>query len=247
MVEPRSHAGRVAIVTGAARGIGQRIAIKLAARGASLVLVDLDQPGETAAWLGGTAISIKADIARNEGWEHVAEEVDRTFGRADIVVNNAGIYPRALIDDLDFDLWRKTLAVNLDAHFLSAKHFVPRMRKNRWGRFVNISSNAIGMSVDGLSHYMASKMGVIGFVRGLANDVGPYGITVNAILPAITNTPGNRGVSDEDKKAFWQLQAIKRLAEPEDIVGPVAFLTSDDAQFVTGQAVVVDGGLYKVS
>jgi len=85
---------------------------------------------------------------------------------------------------------------------------------------VNISSNAIGMSVDGLSHYMASKMGVIGFVRGLANDVGPYGITVNAILPAITNTPGNRGVSDEDKKVFWQLQAIKRLAEPEDIVGP---------------------------
>ncbi len=91
MVEPRSHAGRVAIVTGAARGIGQRIAIKLAARGASLVLVDLDQPGETAAWLGGTAISIKADIARNEGWAHVAEEVDRRFGRADIVVNNAGI------------------------------------------------------------------------------------------------------------------------------------------------------------
>jgi NAD(P)-dependent dehydrogenase (short-subunit alcohol dehydrogenase family) len=124
MVEPRSYAGRVAIVTGAARGIGQGIALKLAARGASVVLVDLDEPGDTAAWLGGTAISIKADIARSEGWAHVAEEVDRVFGRADIVVNNAGIYPRALIDDLDFDLWRKTFAVNLDSHFFSAKHFV---------------------------------------------------------------------------------------------------------------------------
>src|SRR5712675_2238058 len=244
---PKSHEGRVAIVTGAANGIGRAIALELGMRGAQLVLIDLEEAADTAAQVGGRTLVLRADVSQDADWQRIAREVDSHFGRCDIVVNNAAYMKGGTIDELDYELWRKTLAVNLDAHFLSAKHFVPRMRKNSWGRFVNISSNAIGMSEDGLSHYMASKMGVIGFVRGLANDVGPYGITVNAILPAITNTPGNRGVSDEDKKVFWQLQAIKRLAEPEDIVGPVAFLTSDDAQFVTGQAVVVDGGLYKVS
>ena len=142
---------------------------------------------------------------------------------------------------------RKTLAVNLDAHFYSAKHFVPLMRKNGWGRFVNVSSNSIGIVQPGASHYMASKMGVIGFVRGLANDVAEDGITVNAILPAITNTPGMKDAPEEIKSRSWQQQAIKRFAEPEDIAGPVAFLTSDDAAFVTGEALVVDGGLYKIS
>ncbi len=243
----KSHEGRVAIVTGAAQGIGQAIAVKLAERGAKVVLVDLIEPAQTAGLIGGSTLSIKADVTSYAEWARIGEIVDRDFGKTDIVVNNAGIYPVAMIDDVDIDLWRRTFAVNLDAHFYSAKHFVPRMRKNGWGRFVNISSNSIGVVQAGLSHYMASKMGVIGFVRGLANDVAPDGITVNAILPALTNTPGTRLFPDELKRVAWEQQAIKRFAEPEDIAGPVAFLTSDDAAFVTGQALVVDGGLYKIS
>ena len=196
----RSHDGRVAIVTGAAHGIGQAIAVKLAERGARLVLVDIDDTAETAARIGTEALSISADVSKDADWDRVGNEVDRHFGRADIVVNNAAYYPHGLIDDLDYATWRQTLAVNLDAHFLSAKHFVPRMRSHHWGRFVGISSNSIGTSVQGLSHYMASKMGIIGFMRGLANDVASDGITANSVLPGLTNTLAISPQSDEQKR-----------------------------------------------
>ena len=241
------QATRVAIITGAGQGIGRAIALKMAKQGLRLVIVDLEHPTVTAGLLGDEALVLRADVATNESWEYIAECVVGKFGRADIVVNNAGIYPNATIDKLDYELWRKTLVVNLDAHFSSAKHFVPIMRRNHWGRFVNISSNSIGVSAVGMSHYMASKMGVIGFVRGLANDVAADGITVNAVLPALTNTPGTSTIPDERKSAIWHLQAIKRFADPEDIAGPVAFLASDEAAFITGQALVVDGGMYKIS
>lgn len=242
-----SHRGRVAVVTGAGRGIGRAIAMKLAECGADLVLVDLELPAETAALVGGSAVAVRADVSSLDDWQALAAQVEAQFGRADIVVNNAGIFPMALIDDLDTSLWRRTLAVNLDAHFFSAKVFVPIMRREQWGRFVNISSNSIGVSVQGFSHYMASKMGVIGFVRGLANDVAADGITVNALLPALTNTPGTSAVPEDLKASIWQGQAIKRFAQPEDIAAPVAFLSSDDSAFITGQAIVVDGGQYKIS
>jgi NAD(P)-dependent dehydrogenase (short-subunit alcohol dehydrogenase family) len=239
--------GRVAIVTGAGRGIGRAIAMRLASHGAELVLVDIEAPAESAALIGGSAIAEAADVSRREDWQALAARVDSRFGRADIVVNNAGIYPMAAIDDLDEDLWRRTMAVNLDSHFFSAKAFVPLMRRHGWGRFVNISSNSIGTTAQAISHYMASKMGVIGFVRGLANDVAADGITVNAVLPGITNTPGTSGTPDEFKAMVWQGQAIKRFAEADDIAGPVAFLASEDSAFITGQAIVVDGGQYKIA
>lgn len=239
--------GKVAIVTGAARGIGQAIAVKLAQHGASLVLVDLDVASETADLIGGDSIVYQLDVSRLDQWMDLATAVDAAFDRADIVVNNAGIYPHAGIDDIDEALWRKTLAVNLDSNFYSAKAFVPLMRRHHWGRFVNISSNSIGTAAPGHSHYMASKMGIIGFVRGLANDLAPDGITVNALLPAFTNTPGTLAVPDEIKASIWQGQAIKRFAEPDDIAAPVVFLASDDSAFITGQALVVDGGQYKIS
>jgi NAD(P)-dependent dehydrogenase (short-subunit alcohol dehydrogenase family) len=244
---PESHEGRVAIVTGAANGIGRAIAIELGTRGAQLVLIDLEEAAETAAQIGGGALALRADVSQDADWHRVAREVDSHFGRCDIVVNNAAYMKGGTIDELDYETWRRALAVNLDAHFLSAKHFVPRMRRNHWGRFVGISSNSIGTSVQGLSHYMASKMGVIGFMRGLANDVAADGITANAILPALTNTRATQDLPEEFKRNIWQQQAIKRFAEPCDIAGPVAFLTSDDAAFVTGQALVVDGGQYKIS
>jgi NAD(P)-dependent dehydrogenase (short-subunit alcohol dehydrogenase family) len=239
--------GKVALVTGAARGIGRAIAVKLAQCGADVVLVDLDIPAESAQLAGPATMALAGDVSMESTWAKLGDAIDERFNRLDIVVNNAAAFPRGLIDELDCDAWRRGFAVNVDSHFYSAKHFVPRMRKNGYGRFIAISSNSIGIAEQALSAYMATKMGAIGFMRGLANDVAAYGITCNAILPSLTNTPATAGVPDDVKRLVWQQQAIKRLAEPEDIVGPVAFLASDEAGFITGQALVVDGGLYKIS
>lgn len=247
----KTHAGRVAVVTGAARGIGQAIALTLADRGANLILVDMLDSTETREQIernsGTKAISILADITSLGEWRRLAQIAEAQFGRCDIVINNAGIYPMCPLDELDDALWQKTFAVNIDAHFYSAKAFAPLMRREKWGRFVNISSNSIGYAIPGMSHYMASKMAVLGFVRGLANELGVDGITVNAVLPAPTETPGTAFMTAENKEMLAQTQAIKRISVPDDLAGPVAFLTSDDAAFITGQSIVVDGGAYKIS
>jgi NAD(P)-dependent dehydrogenase (short-subunit alcohol dehydrogenase family) len=247
----KSHEGKVALVTGAARGIGKAIALTLAERGADIVIVDLSDSGDTRQEIEQAhqreVLGVTADITSQDEWNRVAELAESRFGGVDIVINNAGIYPMCLLDELDVALWKKTFAVNIDAHFYSAKAFVPMMRRKQWGRFVNISSNSIGYAIPGMSHYMASKMAVLGFVRGLANELGSEGITVNAVLPAPTETPGTADMAPEMKQALAQTQAIKRISVPEDLAGPVAFLTSGDAAFITGQAVVVDGGAYKIS
>jgi len=242
-----SHEGRVALVTGAARGIGQAIAVKLAERGARLVLFDMEAAHDTAQLIGDNCLIVTGDVTSVADWQRLDDMVQQHFGRTDIVVNNAGIGSEKHIDELDFNQWKRTFSINLDAHFFSAKQFVPQMRRNKWGRFVNISSNSIGIAIPGMSHYMASKMGVIGFVRGLANDVADSGITVNAVLPAMTRTKLTQDIPDDIKRQTWQQQAIKRFAEPVDIAGSVCFLTSDDASFITGQALPVDGGQYKIS
>src|SRR3981189_809716 len=138
------------------------------------------------------------------------------------------------------------MAPKLNARFLSTKYFLPAVRKKKGGRFVGISSNMVGLAIPGMSHYIATKMGIIGFMRGLANDVASDGITANAVLPAVTNTPATAPQSEEQKRSTWKQQAIKRLGEPEDVTGAILFLTTDDAAFITGQAIVVDGGQYRI-
>ena len=239
---PMTHEGRTALVTGAARGIGQAIALALAERGAQVIATDLASPEETFAKIGPAARAYPLDVTREEDWSSLSS----TCGDVDIVVNNAGYFPHRSIDDLDLATWRTTITTNLDSHFLSAKYFLPTMRKKKWGRFVGISSNMVGLAISGMSHYITSKMGIIGFMRGLANDVAGDGITANAVLPGLTNTLATAPQSEEQKRATWEQQAIKRMAEPEDITGAVLFLTSDDASFITGQALVVDGGQYRI-
>jgi NAD(P)-dependent dehydrogenase (short-subunit alcohol dehydrogenase family) len=241
----KTHEGRVALVTGAARGIGQAIALALAERGAQVIVTDLTPPEETARKIGPDARAFPLDVTQEASWNAVAARC-RQVGEVDIVVNNAGYFPHRPIDELDLTTWRKTFATNLDSHFLSAQTFLPAMRRNRWGRFVGISSNMVGLAIAGMSHYIATKMGIIGFMRGLANDVAGDGITANAVLPGLTNTLATAPHSEEQKRATWEQQAIKRLGEPEDITGAVLFLTSDDASFITGQALVVDGGQYRI-
>src|SRR5580700_3143220 len=241
----RTHGGRVALVTGAGQGIGQAVALALAERGVRVIATDLKPPQETAGKIGPTATALQLDVAQEEDWRSASiRSLD--VGEVDIVVNNTGYFPNRRIEELDLPTWRKTMATNLDSHFLSAKYFLPAMKKKKWGRFVGISSNMVGLAIPGMSHYIATKMGIIGFMRGLANDVASGGITANAVLPGLTNTLATATQSEEQKRATWEQQAIKRLGEPEDVTGAVLFLTSDDAAFITGQAIVVDDGQYRL-
>jgi NAD(P)-dependent dehydrogenase (short-subunit alcohol dehydrogenase family) len=137
--------------------------------------------------------------------------------------------------------------VNLDSQFLMVKAVLPLMKAGGWGRIVNLTSNSIGLARPGVSHYMASKMGAIGFTRGLANDVAAFGITVNAVGPSLTRTPGIlASIPDAVLDQIAGLQAIKRVAEPDDVVGTILFLTGEDSGFVTGQTIMADGGLTRV-
>src|SRR6202451_3260812 len=212
----RTHEGRVALVTGAGQGIGEAIALALAELGAQVIATDLAPPHETARRIGPTAHALQLDGTQEEQWRSAAARI-RDVGEVDIVVNNAGYFPNRSIDELDLATWRKTMATNLDSHFLSVKYFLPTMRKKKWGRFVGISSNMVGLTIAGMSHYIATKMGIMGFMRGLANDVANDGITANSVLPGLTNTQAITPQSEEQKRSTWEQQAIKRLGEPRDV------------------------------
>ena len=249
MPTARPHEGRVAIVTGAGKGIGREVALRLAERGASLVLIGASGCADTTAHIretGGLALDLRGDVASEADWGHAADAVRARFGRADILVNNAGISPHVDFLDMDYAQWTQVMRVNLDGAFLGARAFAPMMKAGGWGRIVNVSSCAIGTENSGMSHYIASKMGVIGLTRGLANDLGRYGITVNAVAPGVTNTPQNAVIPPEILEAIWRRQPIARYGEPADIAGPILFLTSDDASFITGQTLMADGGMVKL-
>ncbi len=247
LVVSATHAGRVAVVSGAARGIGRALAEGLASRGAHVVAVDVLDSEETAAAIaaaGGTCMALVADVGSPLEVARVAREV----GRCDVLVNNAALLGTTPFLELDHERFRETLRVNLESQFLLARAFAPGMVDRRWGRIVNVASSSLFTSTPGLTAYMASKGGVLGLTSALANDLGPHGITVNAVSPGLTRTPGvdadvEAGIlSAAAIDAAVATQAIPRHGTADDLVGLVLFLTGDDASFVTGQFLVADGG-----
>jgi NAD(P)-dependent dehydrogenase (short-subunit alcohol dehydrogenase family) len=246
---PKSSS-RVAVVTGGAQGFGRAISVGLAKSGVDIVSVDLGESKETVEAVkraGQRGISLVADVANPQTSDDVARLLKQEFGRCDVLVNNAGIYPNRPFDEVDFDMWKRVLSINLDSQFIMVKGVLPLMKKSKAGRIVNIASNSVGLPIPGLTHYMASKMGVIGFTRGLSNDVAEYGITVNAVGPTASKTPGGLANIDEHHiEAVAQSQAIKRAGTAEDVVGTVLFLASKASGFVTGQTIMADGGLVRL-
>ena len=240
---------KVAVITGSRLGIGKGAAQLLSERGATVVLVNRTDATDLAQQLGNGALSITADVTSEDDWTRVARVMGEQFGRADILVNSAGIYPVSTLEDMSYAEWRRVMATNLDSQFLGARAIVPLMKRHGWGRIVNIASDAVGLVTPpgmGFSHYVASKMGVVGLTRALANELAADGITVNAVHPGITDTEGASGMPNEMKAQVYMTQAIKRLGTPADIARTIAFLASDDADFITGQTIAADGGLMKL-
>src|SRR5437763_1638703 len=223
---------RVAIVTGAAQGIGKAVADKLAEEGATVVGVDLQ-----------AGVTKQADVSKEEDVERVVEETVAEHGKLDVLVNVAAIVPFTPWDEIDFGEWRRIMSVNLDGTFLTNRYAQKAMRENGYGRIVNIASNVILAGTPNLAHYVASKGGVLAFTRALARELGKYGITVNCVAPGLTETEGVLASPHKEAFEFVQmLQAIPRRAVASDIAPAVAFLASEEAGWITGQLLVADGG-----
>jgi len=243
---------KVALVTGASRGIGAAIAIGLAKRGYDLALNDISSAKED---LENTAIAVRAagqqgeiflaDVSRKHEVDAMTTHTLQTFDAIDVVVNNAGILIAGEMDGLPEQAWDSVMDVNAKGSFLVTQALLPSMKRRRYGRIVNIASIGGKHGAPEQAHYSASKAAVMGFSRVLAQEVGPLGITVNCICPGIILTDmGRVNLDDPAVRNAWQEKtAMARIGDPEDVVGPVAFFASDDAAFVTGQTLNVDGGI----
>ena len=234
---------RVAVVTGAAQGIGKAIADKLAAEGATVVVADINGDGaERAAPEGGAGMQV--DVSKEDDVKRMVDETVSRFGRLDVLVNDAAIVPFTPWDEVTFEEWRRIMSVNLDGVFLTCHYAQTPMRDAGYGRIVNIASNVILAGTPNLAQYVASKGGVFAFTRALAREIGKYGITVNAVAPGLTETEGVLASPHAEAFEFVQtLQCIPRRGVATDIAPAVAFLASEEAGWVTGQLLVADGGM----
>ncbi|HET7657987.1 MAG TPA: 3-oxoacyl-ACP reductase family protein [Bacillales bacterium] len=239
---------RTAIVTGAGRGIGEAIAMKLASEGARVAIADLDKASaeKCANALGANGMAVEADVSKLEDLANIVEEVHEAFGRIDILVNNAGwerIGP--FLDSVPED-WDKVIGINLKGVIHSCKTVLPIMVKQGYGKVVNIGSDAGRVGSTGEAVYSATKGGIIAFSKTLAREMAKHHINVNVVCPGPAKTPlFQKAVEDNPKLGSALERAIpfRRLAEPEDIANAVCFFASDEAAYVTGQTLSVSGGL----
>ncbi|MDH7786074.1 NAD(P)-dependent dehydrogenase (short-subunit alcohol dehydrogenase family) [Ochrobactrum sp. 19YEA23] len=243
---------KIALVTGASRGIGRAIAIGMAKRGFDVAINDIERQKDVLQEVaqeieatGRRALTVYADVSNKADVEAMVKKTADAFGRIDAIVNNAGILIASDVEHLKEEHWDSVLDVNAKGTFLVVQAVLPYMKQQKYGRIVNIASIGGKHGAPEQAHYSASKAAVMGFTRVLAQEVGTYGITANCVCPGIILTDmGRVNLDDVAVRQSWQEKtAMRRIGDPEDVVGPVAFLASDDAGFVTGQSLNVDGGI----
>ena len=240
------HEGKIAIVTGGSSGIGQAIVVRLAGEGARVAIADVANGAETVALAraaGGEAFWVPCDLADDGAIRAAAEAVRGRAGSAGIFVHCAAVQFMRPFADLTIDEWRLTQRVNQEAAFHFVRALLPGMRAAAWGRVILIGSSTYFINPSNMTHYVTSKGALMGFAHGLAGEVGREGITVNVVAPGLTRTANaDAKLPDEFFQSMAALQAIPRSGRSEDQAGVVSFLASDDAAFITGQTLLVDGG-----
>ncbi|WP_322418003.1 pyridoxal 4-dehydrogenase, SDR-type [Mesorhizobium huakuii] len=239
-------AGKTALVTRAAQGIGKAIAARLAADGATVIVSDINAEGAkaAAASIGGKARAIAADISDPASVKALFAEIQALTGGIDILVNNASIVPFVAWDDVDLDHWRKIIDVNLTGTFIVTRAGTDQMRAA--GRVISIACNTFFAGTPNMAAYVAAKGGVIGFTRALATELGKYNITANAVTPGLIESDGVKASPHNEAFGFVEmLQSVKGKGQPEHIADVVSFLASDDARWITGQTLNVDAGMVR--
>lgn len=239
---------RVAIVTGAAVGNGRAFCERLAEEGAKLVIADLVSATETedaVRAIGADVVSVQADMTNPSDVARVVDAAIAQFGRVDILVHNVGYYFEEPFELVAFDEWKRTLEVTLDSLFHTVRSVLPHMKKAGFGRIITFSSDTVWLGTPYLVHYVTAKMGVIGFTRSLAAEIGKYGITINSISVGLTATQaaGTHANMSSMLEHIIPTQAVHRADEPEDIANVVAFLALPASGIITGQTINVDGGV----
>ena len=241
---------RVALVTGAGRGIGAAIALTLAKDNADIAVVDYGEEAAAAETLaaltaaGAVARYYKCDVSDFAATKAVADAVVKDFGKIDILVNNAGVTADDLLMRMSEAAWDRVLGINLKGCFNMIKHVTPYMMRKRYGRIVSISSVVGLMGNAGQANYAASKAGIIGLTKTVAKEFGARGITANAVAPGFIRTAMTDALSDEQKQAMYKLIPLGSLGEVQDIANAVKFLVSEEARYITGVVLKVDGGMY---
>ena len=246
--------GKVALVTGASRGMGKAIALKLASLGSKVVVnyvaieasnkVDADNLVESIIRLGGEAMSVEADVRDSETVKGMVEQVTDKWSKIDILVNNAGINRDTLLLRMSDDAWDDVINTNLRGAYLCTKFALRSMTRQEWGRIVNIASVSGIVGNIGQSNYAASKGGIIAFTKSVAREMGSRNITVNAVAPGYIITGMTDKLPSERKDAILAMIPLQRFGQPEDVAELVAFLATDRASYITGQAITIDGGLF---
>jgi 3-oxoacyl-[acyl-carrier protein] reductase len=239
---------RVAIVTGAGQGIGRALALGLAREGAEVVIADINDENAASVkreieGLGGTALAASTDVSNEDSVQTMVDKSLRQFGKLDILINNAGIFPVSSVEEMKEDDWDRVIGTNLVGAFLCSRAVAGKFLHQGSGRIISMTSGRAFQGAKNAAHYASSKAGIIGFSKSLALELAPRQITVNVICPGITDTAQPRGHQSEEQ-IYAQAQKIPlgRIGQPEDLVGTAVFLASDAAAFITGQTVIVNGG-----
>jgi len=246
--------GKVSLVTGASRGIGKAIALKLASFGAKVAVnyvtveasnkVDADDLVKSITHLGGEAIAVEADMRDSEAVKTMVEQVTDEWSKIDILVNNAGINRDTLLLRMSNAAWDDVINTNLRGAYLCTKFALKSMMRQEWGRIISISSVTGIVGNVGQSNYAASKGGIISFTKSVAREVGSRNITVNAVAPGFIVTGMTDKLPSERKEAILEMVPLKRFGQPEDVAELVAFLASEKAGYITGQVITIDGGAF---